>query len=43
MKWTFDNGIHYALFTDNEIDELKKGGLYTLRTKKDELIVIKRK
>ena len=43
MKWKCDNGVYYILFEDSEINKLKKGGVYTLKTKKDELIVIKRK
>ena len=42
MKWEFNNGVHSLEFTDEDFDKMKKGGIYTVKTRKQELIVVKR-
>ena len=41
MNWKFDNGIHLLEFTTDDLDKMKKGGIHTIKTRKQELIVIK--
>ena len=42
MKWTHHNGVHELSLSHPDITELKKGAVITLKTEKDELIIIKR-
>ena len=41
MKWNFNNGVHSLEFTDDDFNKMKKGGLYTVKTRRQELIVVK--
>lgn len=41
MKWNFNNEVHSLAFTDDDFNKMKKGGVYTVKTRKQELIVIK--
>ena len=42
MKWTCYNSIHELDLSHRDITELKKGAIITLKTEKDELIIVKR-
>jgi len=42
MKWIYIRNAYELSFTSHELNEINEGTIYTVKTNKDELIVIRR-
>jgi hypothetical protein len=41
MNWDFNNGVHSLEFTTDDFNKMKNGAIYTIKTRRQELIVVK--